>query len=128
MEEKKYSKISLSTVLLIIILCIYILKLSSKIDTLLEKENSISKWKWYFRIRLETTISSNTDTLPQLPGDFFDIKSIIKEYRDNQNVKNYKDFKYDLDSVGIMDKITLKHIINENEESYFSNREYYVID
>ena len=97
-------------------------------NTLLEKENSISKWKWYFRIRLETTISSNTDTLPQLPGDFFDIKSIIKEYRDNQNVKNYKDFKYDLDSDGIMDKITLKHIINENEESYFSNREYYVID
>ena len=117
MEEKKPVKISLSTVLLIvalviiIFLCIYIFRLSSKIDTLSDNKNSISNSlneTDTVDSKTETTISTNTDTLPQLPGNFSDIKSITKEYRDNQNVKNYKDFKYDIDSDGIIDKITLK--------------------
>lgn len=137
MEEKKPVKISLSTVLLIvalviiIFLCIYIFRLSSKIDTLSDNKNSISNSlneTDTVDSKTETTISTNTDTLPQLPGNFSDIKSIIKEYRDNQNVKNYKDFEHDIDSDGIIDKITLKHIINENEEEYSSDREYYVLE
>lgn len=134
MKKKKSIKINLLTVLLIvtlviiIILCIYILKLSSKIDTLLENKNSVLNSlneNNTLDIKPETTISTNTDTLI---GEFSDIKSIIKEYRDNQNVKNYKDFEYDIDSDGIIDKITLKHIINENEEEYSSDREYYVLE
>lgn len=137
MEEKKPVKISLSTVLLIvalviiIFLCIYIFRLSSKIDTLSDNKNSISNSlneTDTLESKSGTTISTNTDTLPQLPGKFSDIKSIIKEYRDNHNVKNYKDFEYDIDSDGIIDKITLKHIINENEEEYSSDREYYVLE
>ena len=137
MEEKKSNKISVSTILLgvalviIIILCIYIFRLSSKIDSLLENKNSDSNSlneNDIIDIKPENTIATTTDTLPQLPGNFVDIKSITKEYRDNQNVKNYKDFEYDLDSDGIIDKITLKHIINENEEQYSSDREYYVLE
>ena len=137
MEEKKNVKINSSTVLLIvalviiIILCIYIFKLSRKIDTLLENTNcdynSLNE-NDNIDTKTDTTISNDRDTLPQLPGEFLDIKSITKEYRDNQNVKNYKDFEYDLDSDGIIDKITLKHIINENEEEYSSDREYYILE
>ena len=137
MEEKKSNKISVSTILLgvalviIIILCIYIFKLSRKIDTLLENINSdynSLNENDNIDTKTDTTILNDKDTLPQLPGEFLDIKSITKEYRDNQNVKNYKDFEYDLDSDGIIDKITLKHIINENEEQYSSDREYYVLE
>lgn len=146
MEEKKSIKISLSTALLIvaiviiIFLCIYIFILSSKIDTIsdqigilpsTEDTNSISDSLIENNTSdttTETTISTNTDTLPQLAGEFSDIKSIIKEYRDNQNVKNYKDFNYDLDSDGTIDKITLKHIINENEDEDSYDREYYLLE
>ena len=137
MEEKKSNKISVSTILLgvalviIIILCIYIFKLSRKIDTLLENINSdynSLNENDNIDTKTDTTILNDKDTLPQLPGEFLDIKSITKEYRDNQNVKNYKDFEYDLESDGIIDKITLKHIINENEEQYSSDREYYVLE
>ena len=137
MEEKKSNKISVSTILLgvalviIIILCIYIFKLSRKIDTLLENTNSdynSLNENDNIDTKTDTTILNDKDTLPQLPGEFLDIKSITKEYRDNQNVKNYKDFEYDLDSDGIIDKITLKHIVNENEEEYSSDREYYVLE
>ncbi|MBR0427919.1 MAG: hypothetical protein IJK18_06970 [Clostridia bacterium] len=69
--------------------------------------------------------STSSKTVPQLAGNFYEIKSIIKEYRENEKVKNYKDFNYDLDSDGTIDKITLKHIINEKEEEYSSDRDYY---
>ena len=72
--------------------------------------------------------STSSRTVPQLDGNFYEIKSIIKEYRDNEKVKNYKDFNYDLDSDGTIDKITLKHIINEKEEEYSSDRDYYSLE
>ena len=72
--------------------------------------------------------STSSKTVPQLDGNFYEIKSIIKEYRDNEKVKNYKDFNYDLDSDGTIDKITLKHIINEKEEEYSSDRNYYSLE
>lgn len=72
--------------------------------------------------------STSSKTVPQLAGNFYEIKSLIKEYRDNEKVKNYKDFNYDLDSDGTIDKITLKHIINEKEEEYSSDRNYYSLE
>ena len=72
--------------------------------------------------------STSSKTIPQLDGIFYEIKSLIKEYRNNEKVKNYKDFNYDLDSDGTIDKITLKHIINEKEEEYSSDRDYYSLE
>ena len=69
--------------------------------------------------------STSSKVVPQLAGNFYEIKSIIKEYRENEKVKNYKIINYDLDSDGTIDKITLKHIVNENEEEYSSERDYY---
>lgn len=72
--------------------------------------------------------STSSKVVPQLAGNFYEIKSIIKEYRENEKVKNYKDFNYDLDSDGTIDKITLKHIVNEKEEEYSSERDYYTLE
>ena len=72
--------------------------------------------------------STSSKAVPQLAGNFYEIKSIIKEYRENEKVKNYKDFNYDLDSDGTIDKITLKHIVNEKEEEYSSERDYYTLE
>ncbi|MBR2289162.1 MAG: hypothetical protein IJ867_00705 [Clostridia bacterium] len=77
---------------------------------------------------VENKTSTIEDTLPQLAGKFFDIDLITKESGEIQNVKNYKDFEYDLDSDGIIDKITLKHVLNENEDTYSFDREYYILD
>lgn len=149
MEEKKEIKINLATVLLIIaiiiiiILCIYIFVFlnrnnTNKIDTSssIAYTNNISNTiiesntldTSLNKDVSETTTSTSKDTLPQLSGEFFDIKSITKEYRDNQNVKNYKDFDYDIDSDGTVDKITLKYILNENEDEYSFDREYYLLE
>ena len=126
MEEKKSNKINISTgllivaIIIIIILCTYIFILLNKVDTTLDETGLLSS--------VDNIISTNKDTLPQLAGEFSDIKSIIKEYIDNKDVENYKDFDYDLDSDGIIDKIILKHIINENEDLYSSNRDYHVLE
>lgn len=134
MEEKKSIKFNLITgllivaIVIIILLCIYIIRLSTKVDTisertetssLTEKTTSISDSLSETNTLDNTTETTNKYILPQLNGEFSDIKSITKDYRDNQNVKNFKDFSYDLDSDGTIDKITLKHITNENEDEYY---------
>lgn len=142
MKEKK--SINISTVLLfvaiiiIIILCTYIFILSKNntsdglnSSASLDYTNSISNTAitdTNVDINLKPSISKTNDTLPQLEGEFSDIKSITKEYRDTQNVKNYKDFEYDLDSDSTTDKITLKHIINENEDESSFDRDYYLLE
>lgn len=59
------------------------------------------------------------DTLTQLSGEFYDIKTLATEYRDNTNVKNYKEFIHDLDFDGTTDKVTLRHVVNEQERDYY---------
>lgn len=59
------------------------------------------------------------DTLTQLSGEFYDIKTIAIEYSDSTNVKNYKEFIHDLDFDGTTDKVTFKHVIDELEREYY---------
>lgn len=81
------------------------------------------------------SIISNNDepnskkvTLSQLSGDFYKIEEITKEEREIRKVKNYKNFEFDLDSDGEIDKITLKHVVNENEEENSYDRNYYTLE
>ena len=53
--------------------------------------------------------------LPQLDGNFYKISKFLKERREIGEVKNYKDFEYDIDGDGKTDKITLKHKAGEDE-------------
>ena len=69
----------------------------------------------------------NSKTVSQMPGVFYEIKDLTKESRSNEDIKNYKDFEFDLDGDGIIDKITLKHIVNKNEPEYSSERSYYIL-
>lgn len=72
--------------------------------------------------------NDNAKICPQLNGQFYNIKTIMKEFRNNQNIKNYKDFEFDLDNDGIIDKVTLRHIVNEDEERYSNDRDYYRLE
>lgn len=155
MEEKK--KISISTILLIlaiiiiIVMGIYIYKINNeKKENMMENSNSQTDENSKLKNLAENGYENNSNeseddgpqpmnknidsqstsskVVPQLAGKFYEIKSIIKEYRDNEKVKNYKDFNYDLDSNGTTDKITLKHIVNEKEEEYSSERDYYTLE
>lgn len=141
MENKKRN---LSTVFLIIVIVLivviggilYIQKIESN-KAIAELENKIieipedlnnSKEKNEDENTENNTTISKTNTLSQLYGEFFDITSIIKEFREIENIKNYKNFDYDLDSDGITDTVTLKHIINENESKYSSTRDYHSLE
>ena len=48
---------------------------------------------------------------------FYDLKDVALEYRKTENIKNYKDFVFDLDGDGKKDKITLKNV-GKNEYGY----------
>jgi len=73
-------------------------------------------------------VNSKKVTLSQLSGDFYEIEEIIKEEREIWNVKNYKDFEFDLDSDGEIDKIKLRHVVNENEEENSYDSTYYTLE
>ena len=154
MENKKYIKISLSTLLLIIaifiivilsiIICILLNEnklMKEKNETLSNSNNinSIQESKNNFDLNNKNVEENNNMvntekideegiTLPQLEGTFYSIESITKESREIENVKNYKDFEFDLDNDGEIDKVTLRHIINEDEELNFFDRDYYVLE
>lgn len=155
MENKKQVKIRISTLLLviaifiIIILCIIICILLNENSLIKSKNAELSNSK---NIELHenanesiaenldkneefgndtTNIENNNSkkiTLPQIDGEFYEIEEIIKEERVIENVKNYKDFEFDLDKDGEIDKITLRHIVNENEEENSFDREYYTLE
>lgn len=67
-------------------------------------------------------------TLSQLSGDFYKIEEITKEEREIRNVKNYKDFEFDLDNDGEIDKIKLRHVVKEDEEENSYDRTYYTLE
>lgn len=166
MEDKKYIKISISTLLLIIaIIIIVVLSVAvcvlSNENKLIREENAALSNNTDSenlieedRYVLDSNISRNTElsyektkenddsseavesdnqdskgiTLPQLKGEFYSIESIIKESRENQNIKNYKDFEFDLDNDGEIDEITLRHVVNEDEDIYSSDRDYHILE
>lgn len=142
-EEKKEIRIKLSTVFLIIaiilitiIALLYVQKketdrkiteLENYANEMQENLNNLEEKVNYENDEeendekennIENTTTEETVIVPQLSGKFFEIESICKEYRHNSDVKNFKDFEYDLDSDGITDKITLRHNTNENEDNY----------
>ena len=83
---------------------------------------------------IDNTIKDKEDTvlnesnLKQFNNKFYEISDIAKEYSNFNDIKNYKDFNYDLDGDGEIDKLTLKHIINEEEEIYSAEREYDILE
>ena len=149
MEEKKNIKIRLLAGLLIIALIVIVI-LSSYIYILLKQNDSRQETNHIVESNNNVTSIQDTNdnhsntnedditdttkdtvdtiTLSQLPGEFFEIEAITKEERQKENVKNYKDFEFDLDADGKIDKVTLRHIVNENEDIYSSERDYYILE
>ena len=68
----------------------------------------------------KVTIKNKPYKLKQFSTTFYNLKDVAKEYRICENIKNYKDFIYDLDGDGKKDKITIRHIGKDwnNEERY----------
>lgn len=147
MENKKAIKISIST-LFIIILIIIIAILSFFVCKLVKENKNIKKeLEIVSNENVSNLISEEADReteensekdddentsegvkLSQLNGVFYNIEEIIKEDREILNVKNYKDFEFDLDNDGEVDKITLRHIVNEDEEETSVDRDYYTLE
>lgn len=136
--EKKQGKL-LTVILVIAIILIVVmgaLLYMQKIDAdrkIEELENKASELQEKID-SIANTIKDKEDTvlneinLKQFNNKFYEIGDIAKEYSDFNNIKNYKDFNYDLDGDGEIDKVTLKHIINEDEEIYSSDREYDILE
>ena len=56
----------------------------------------------------EKPIDVKGEKLVQFDNSFFELEDIEKEYRECDKIKNYKDFNYDLDGDGVIDKITIR--------------------
>ena len=56
--------------------------------------------------------------IPQLEGMFYHIGDLLIESRKIEKVNNYKNFEYDLDGDGKIETVTLKHITDEDGDSY----------
>ena len=56
----------------------------------------------------ENPIDVKGEKLVQFDNSFFELEDIAKEYRECDKIKNYKDFNYDLDGDGVIDKITIR--------------------
>lgn len=68
----------------------------------------------------ETNISNdNRIKLLQFDSNFYNLEDIAKDYRKSEQIKNYKDFEYDLDGDYTIDKITIELDRDaNNEENY----------
>ena len=79
----------------------------------------------------KVTIKNKPYNLTQFNTTFYDLKDVAKEYRDVKNIKNFKDFVFDLDGDGRKDTIRLKNTgKNEygegNYELQFNGKKYYI--
>ena len=146
MENKKGS---LSTVflviaiMLIIVMGVFMYMQKTEADRqIAELENNASKLQETindFQGKIDSisnTINDKDETnsyennLTQFDTEFYDLKEVAKEYRDYQNISNYKDFDYDLDGDGIDDKITLSHKTEkvENGVGGYNEKDIYSIE
>lgn len=73
-------------------------------------------WAVWFAFKPSTENVEVKDSFSQLPGSFYHIDLLTKEYRENSSVENNKGFEYDLDSDGIIDTIKV-----ESKETEFGN-------
>ena len=119
---------SISTVFLVIVIILiiamgglmYMLKMESD-KQIAELENNAGKLQETINNlqgkidSISNTINDNGDTSTsekdstQFDVEFYELKDIAKEYRNYEDVKNYKDFIYDLDGDGTNEKITLSY-------------------
>lgn len=159
MEEKRTIKIRLSLVLIIIVILIllvagmliYISKTTDlKSNTESNFTNNIKKELANFdkenitNDEIGEMDNSQTNEIKgekfiQFDTEFYELKDIAKEYRNCENIKNYKDFEYDLDGDGIKDKITTKPDKSEEGKyvfelngkefaAHYNNPEIYIVD
>lgn len=66
----------------------------------------------------EKTPEIKGQKLVQFDNEFYGLKDVAKEYRLSENIKNYKDFNYDLDGDGVTEKITIQKNKENDGESY----------
>ena len=139
MEEKEPIKLKLTTVLLIIAVIViivmgifiyYLLSIKNSEDSIeinnlnntksQNAENTTEETK-------ENNINEDSENVKNSTKNvssskLYDIKDAAKEYRLSENIKNYKDFNYDLDGDGNIDKITIqydKELSKENGNDYY---------
>lgn len=98
---------------------------TEQIDYLSIYDEIERQYPGYVFVATEDGSISKEKKSTQMEGTFYPISGIARETRDNYDVKNYKDFQYDIDGDGESDLIRLKHIIDENEDEYSSRRDYY---
>jgi len=55
----------------------------------------------------------------QFDTEFYDIEDVAKDYRLSENIKNYKDFSFDLDGDGVKDKITIQKDKENKEHGWY---------
>ena len=79
-------------------------ELQETINNLQGKLDSISD-----TINDKNLTNLNENNLIQFNTKFYELNDVAKEYREYKNIKNYKDFNYDLDGDGEIDKITISH-------------------
>lgn len=153
MEEKKEIRIKFSTLIIIILILIIIGLVTNIIYNPRTKEvtnnNEVIENK-ITENKVETTTQEakkdkeittiKGEKLVQFDSNFFGLKDVAQDYRLSENIKNYKDFNYDLDGDGVTDKITIQKNKENDGESYlfklngkgfaehYSRPEIYIVD
>lgn len=89
------------------------------------------------KYKCKVTIKNKPYNFTQFNTTFYDLKDVAKEYREVKNIKNYKDFVFDLDGDGRKDTIRLKNTgvteygektyeLQYNGKKFFENKITYV--
>ena len=74
----------------------------------------------------KTKKTEKGEKLVQFQNEFFELEKIAKEYRVIEDIKNYKDFNYDLDGDGVKDKITIRKVKDDGVLESSDENEYYI--
>lgn len=112
----KITKTKVLTILLIIavvIIAILSVKLVSKEDnnSVNQPEDVVVSNEQVEEKKEETAVEEKKikgEKLLQFDTEFYELEDAALEWRDSEAVKNYKDFNYDLDGDGVVDKVTMK--------------------
>ena len=124
----KITKTKVLTVLLIIavvIIAILSVKLLSKEEnnTVNQPQEVVVNSEQIEEKKEEPAVEENKikgEKLLQFDTEFYNLEDVALEWRDSEKVKNYKDFNYDLDGDGVVDKVTMKWDKEENGELILS--------
>ena len=78
------------------------------------------------KYKCKVTVKNKPYKLTQFSTTFYDLKDVAKEYRDVKNIKNFKDFVFDLDGDGKKDTIRLKNTGNETYELQYNGKKFLI--